>query len=60
MAKGTRLRLLSQAVASMPGESFDPEDFVETGRLGGESQAGDVLPFNQDVRTEIVKHFEGK
>lgn len=56
MSKGKRLALVWQAQLTW-SEDADPQQFVETGRLG--EAAAEVLPFNQDVRSEIVKHFQG-
>lgn len=56
MSKGKRLELVWAAQLTW-SEDADPQQFVETGRLG---EAGEeILPFNQDVRNEIVKAFQG-
>ena len=56
MSKGRRLALVWAAQLTW-SEDADPQQFVETGRLG---EAGEeILPFNQDVRNEIVKAFQG-
>lgn len=57
MAKGVRLRLLTQAVLVWAGENTDLEGLIETGQLG--EAVDEVLPFNQEIRNEVVKHFQG-
>ena len=56
MSKGKRLGMVwtSQLMWS---EDSDPQQFVETGQLG--EAEGEVLPFNPQVRSEIVKAFQG-
>lgn len=56
MSKGRRLALVREAQLTW-SEDADYQDFVESGRLGEAEE--EVLPFNQDVRTQIVKAFQG-
>lgn len=56
MSKGTRLGLV-WASQLMWAEDADPQQFVESGMLGEAEE--EVLPFNPQVRSEIVKAFQG-
>jgi hypothetical protein len=56
MSKGTRLGLV-WASQLMWSEDADPQQFVESGTLGDAEE--EVLPFNPQVRSEIVKAFQG-
>lgn len=56
MSKGKRLGLV-WAAQLMWSEETEPQQFVESGLLG-EAEA-EVLPFNPQVRSEIVKAFQG-
>ena len=57
MSKGVRLGIVLQSQL-MWAEGIDPPWFVETGQLGESAEEG-VLPFDPDLRSQIVKQFQG-
>ena len=56
MSKGKRLGLV-WAAQLMWSEDTEPQQFVESGMLGeGEAE---ILPYSPQVRSQIVKAFQG-
>ena len=47
---------MTQAAFVWAGSDADLEWMVETGQFG---EASDVIPFNQALRDEIVKQYQG-
>lgn len=56
MSKGARLALIREAQLTWSNEDTDYQDFMETGRLGDPDE--EVMPYNPELRSEIVKHFQ--
>ena len=56
MSKGKRLGLVWTSQL-MWAEDVDPQQFVESGMLGEAEE--EVLPYSPEIRSEIVKAFQG-
>ena len=56
MSKGARLRVIREAQLTWSNEDTDYQDFMETGRLGDAEEP--ILPFDPNLRSEIVKQFQ--
>jgi hypothetical protein len=57
MAKGKRMQIVALARLTWAPEDADVQTFVQTGKLGDPED--DVIPYNPDIRSEVVKQFQG-
>lgn len=53
--KNDRWKLVAQAALVWADGKFDTEGFIESGTTGG---ASDAIPFDPDLRDQIVAKFE--
>lgn len=56
MSQGARLAMIRQAQLTWSNEDTDYQEFMKTGRLGDSED--EVLPFNPELRSEIVRQFQ--